>query len=112
MVSLAVLQDPAVGGDQGQIVQSARSNQHAISPVTVTAVDGDQNGTMVSVRIEGWPVDQVVAELWQRHQVTVRMVHELRPFAVRFSFAAFNTEEEVDLAVFAVGELAQAQRRP
>ncbi|MHB1842623.1 MAG: aminotransferase class V-fold PLP-dependent enzyme, partial [Sulfobacillus sp.] len=79
---------------------------------TVTVVDGEQNGTMVSVRIDGWPVDQVVAELWQRHQVTVRMVHELRPFAVRFSFAAFNTEEEVDLAVFAVGELAEAQRRP
>lgn len=78
----------------------------------VAEVEGEQNGTMVSLRIAGWPVDQVVAQLWQRHQVTVRMVHELRPAAVRFSFAAFNTEQEVDLATFAVGELAKEQGRP
>ncbi len=79
---------------------------------TVQEVAGEQNGTMVSVRLGRWPVDQVVTKLWEQHRVTVRMVHELRPFAVRFSFAAFNSEQEVDLAVFALSELGEGPGRP
>ncbi len=78
----------------------------------VAALSGEHNGTMVAMRIPALAVEDIVDRLWQRHRLTIRMVHELRPFAVRFSFAAMNSEEEVDLALAAVAELGREAASP
>ena len=62
---------------------------------------------LVSVAVEGWPPPKLVDELWSQWRIAARAVDH--PPAVRFSFAAFNTEAEVDVVLDALRSLAGAQ---
>jgi selenocysteine lyase/cysteine desulfurase len=59
---------------------------------------------LVSFAIDGVAPADAVARLWERHRIVVRPVSY--PSCVRVSLHYFNTEEEVDQMVGAVGLLA------
>lgn len=59
---------------------------------------------LVSVAVESWEPPSLVERLWDRWRIVARAVGY--PAGVRFSTAAFNTEEEVDRVAQAVAELA------
>jgi L-cysteine/cystine lyase len=65
---------------------------------------GQTSCGLTSVALEGWDPNQVVDALWQRWRIAIRGV--AFPPAVRFSTHAFNTEEEIDLAIEAMRTLA------
>jgi selenocysteine lyase/cysteine desulfurase len=67
--------------------------------------DDDVSSSLVAVALEGWEPAAIVEQLWERWRIGARAVNN--PPAVRFSVAAFNTEEEVDTALEAVKTLVR-----
>jgi selenocysteine lyase/cysteine desulfurase len=65
---------------------------------------------LVAVAVDGWEPRQVVDALWKRWRIAVRAVAS--PPAIRFSTAAFNTEDEVDQALAALKTIASETAPP
>ena len=59
---------------------------------------------LVSFAVDGIEPEEIVERLWDEDSMVMRAVHN--PDGLRFSFAWFNTETEVDRATSAVGRLA------
>lgn len=77
-------------------------------PDGVEAVHAGQRAAMVSVRVGTLPARRAVEALYAHSRVVARAVEELKPReAVRFSFAPFNTPEDVEGALRALGEVAK-----
>lgn len=79
--------------------------------------DADCRAAIVSLNIGNYDSASVADWLWEDYEICVRAGAHCAPLmhralgteeqgAVRFSFSHFNTEEEIDLVVNAVGELA------
>ena len=71
-----------------------------LSPMT-----RENSSGLVSFNIEGWVPEEAVAKFWENHQIVCRQV--AFPKCIRASMHFFNTEEEVDLMLNAVSELAR-----
>jgi L-cysteine/cystine lyase len=86
----------------------ATTAKEAFSPVPGVAVlsarEFRASSGIVTVRINSIPAQEVYARLHDMHIIT-RVVNELD--AIRFSFAFFNTEEEVGLAADALAGIAR-----
>ena len=67
-------------------------------------LDAEVSGPLVSIAVAGWAPRQLVERLWERWRIAARVVNH--PEAVRFSTAAFNTEDEVDRVLAALKQLA------
>lgn len=85
----------------------------------VAVTPAENRAAVIALNIGDLPSGQVCDELAQEYGIAVRggvhcapLMHQalgtVEQGAVRFSFSYFNTEEEVDLAVRAVKELAKA----
>ena len=72
--------------------------------------DPGSQSSLVSVAVDGWEPAQLVEDLWTKHHISVRAVNN--PPAVRFSCAAWNTEEEVDRVLEAMSEAEKAPPPP
>ena len=71
-----------------------------LSPMT-----RENSSGLVSFNIEGWVPEEAVAKFWEGHQIVCRQV--AFPKCIRASMHFFNTEEEVNLLLNAVSELAK-----
>lgn len=80
--------------------------------------DAGCHAAIVSLNIGNYDSASVADWLWEDYEICVRAGAHCAPLmhralgteeqgTVRFSFSHFNTEEEIDLAVNAVGELAE-----
>ncbi|MBI4497537.1 MAG: aminotransferase class V-fold PLP-dependent enzyme [Chloroflexi bacterium] len=77
-----------------------------IPGVTITSPhDGPLTTGLVTFRLEGVDPHQVVEALWERARIVGRAI--VYPSAVRLSLDFFNTEDEVDLAVETVRQIAR-----
>lgn len=81
-------------------------------------LEADLRAPIVSLNIGEMDSAMVSDILWEDYEICVRagahcapLMHEalgtVEQGAVRFSFSYFNTEEEVDAAIYAVGEIAE-----
>ena len=79
----------------------------------------ENHAPVIALNIEGAASDEVCDELAQEYGIAVRggahcapLMHEAlgtaKQGAVRFSFSFFNTEEEIEHAIRAVREIAEA----
>ncbi len=80
----------------------AREALRAVRGVRLVTPDDSPSG-LVSFEVEGKSPERVVRELWQKRRIVVRSIPV--PRAVRASFHAFNTEEEVEQFVQALDEV-------
>jgi selenocysteine lyase/cysteine desulfurase len=80
-------------------------------------LDASERTAVVALNIDGIDSDVVCDELWENYEICTRSGAHCAPLmhkalgtseigAVRFSFSYFNTEHEVDRAIWAVTELA------
>ena len=58
----------------------------------------------MSFAVEGVEPEVIVDRLWDEDSVVLRAIHN--PDGVRLSFAWFNTEDEVDRVLEAIGKIA------
>jgi cysteine desulfurase family protein len=92
----------------------------AVDGVTVYGdLEASERTAVVALNIDGVDSDIVCDELWENYEICTRSGAHCAPLmhkalgtsetgAVRFSFSYFNTEAEVDRAIWAVTELAGA----
>ena len=93
------------------IADRLRGGLRSLEGCTVTGPqDPAAQCALVSVAVDGWEPAQLVEELWTKHHVSVRAVNN--PPAIRFSCAAFNTEEEVDRVLEALSEAEKSPPAP
>ena len=87
------------------LAESAKAKLSEVAGVTVlsTSERRDSSG-LVTFAVEGQTPISVVERLWEDHKIVVRQVGH--PAGVRVSLHFFNTEEEVELLVGGVRELA------
>ena len=87
------------------LAESAKATLAEIPGVTVTSPSERRDSSgLVSFAVAGQEPVSVVERLWANHRLVVRQVGY--PAATRASIHFFNTEEEVDLLVGGVRELA------
>lgn len=77
----------------------------SLLPAGVAPVPVPQAAGMVSVTLPLPDPEAAVETLYRRHGIVVRHVPELPNSTLRFSFAAFNTEEDVARCLVALREL-------
>lgn len=88
-----------------QLVGRLRTGLAAVDGVElITPDDPALWSGLVVFRIDGVDVEEAVKALWERWRIVIRWVPA--PRALRASVHAFNTEEELDMLVAAVKELA------
>lgn len=80
----------------------AREALREVRGVRVLTPDESPSG-LVSFEVEGKSPERVVRELWEKRRIVVRSIPS--PRAVRASFHAFNTEEELEHFVRALDEV-------
>lgn len=87
------------------LAESAKAKLSEIPGVTVTSPPQRRDSSgLVSFAVEGREPVSVVERLWANHRLVVR--HVGHPAATRASIHFFNTEQEIDLLVGGVRELA------
>ena len=87
------------------LAESAKAKLSEVPGVTVhSPLERCDSSGLVSFSIAGREPVQIVEKLWENHRLVVRQVGY--PAGVRASLHFFNTEEEVDLLVGGVRELA------
>jgi L-cysteine/cystine lyase len=87
------------------LAESAKAKLAEIPGVTVTSPTQRRDSSgLVSFAVQGQEPVSVVERLWANHRLVVRQVNY--PAAVRASIHFFNTEQEIDLLVGGVRELA------
>lgn len=92
-----------------RLVGKLRNGLAAIDGVElITPDDPALWSGLVVFRIDGMDVEEAVKTLWERWRIVIRWVPS--PRALRASVHVFNTEEELDLLVEAVKELAASAR--
>jgi selenocysteine lyase/cysteine desulfurase len=80
-------------------------------PVKVLSAEATATATgIVTVNLDGWSSEALVAELRTRFNITARAVGN--PEGVRFCTAYFNTEEEVEQVAMALEKLASEVYTP
>ena len=88
------------------LADSAKAKLAEIPGVTVNSpLERSASSGLVSFAISGQEPVPVVEQLWANHRLVVRQVGN--PAGVRASLHFFNTEDEVDLLVGGVRELAR-----
>ena len=88
------------------LADSAKAKLAEIPGVTVNSpLERSASSGLVSFAISGQEPEPVVEQLWANHRLVVRQVGN--PAGVRASLHFFNTEDEVDLLVGGVRELAR-----
>ena len=88
------------------LADSAKAKLAEIPGVTVNSpLERSASSGLVSFAISGQEPGPVVEQLWADHRLVVRQVGN--PAGVRASLHFFNTEDEVDLLVGGVRELAR-----
>ena len=88
------------------LADSAKAKLAEIPGVTVNSpLERRDSSGLVSFAIAGQEPVPIVEQLWSNHRLVVRQVGN--PEGVRASLHFFNTDEEVDLLVGAVRELAK-----
>ncbi|MCH2671122.1 MAG: aminotransferase class V-fold PLP-dependent enzyme [Dehalococcoidia bacterium] len=88
------------------LADSAKAKLAEIPGVTVNSpLERSASSGLVSFAIAGQEPEPVVEQLWANHRLVVRQVGN--PAGVRASLHFFNTEDEVDLLVGGVRELAR-----
>ena len=88
------------------LADSAKAKLAEIPGVTVNSpLERSASSGLVSFAISGQEPVTVVEQLWANHRLVVRQVGN--PAGVRASLHFFNTEDEVDLLVGGVRELAR-----
>ena len=70
----------------------------------LSPLDRETSSGLVSFNVDGLEPREVVSRLWERHRIVARPVDF--PSSVRAALHFFNTEEEVEQIVGAVGSLA------
>jgi L-cysteine/cystine lyase len=89
------------------IADRLRAGLRSLEGCSLTGpTDPGSQCSLVSVAVDGWEPPALVEELWTKYHVCVRAVNN--PPAIRFSCAAFNTEDEVDRVLEALSELEKA----
>ncbi|MCH2674522.1 MAG: aminotransferase class V-fold PLP-dependent enzyme [Dehalococcoidia bacterium] len=87
------------------LAESAKAKLSEVPGVTVhSPLERRDSSGLVSFSIAGQEPVPIVEKLWENHRLVVRQVGY--PAGVRASLHFFNTEEEVDLLVGGVRELA------
>lgn len=87
------------------LADSAKAKLAEVPGVTVhSPLDRSDSSGLVSFSIAGMEPVPIVEKLWENHRLVVRQVGY--PAGVRASLHFFNTEEEVDLLVGGIRELA------
>ena len=87
------------------LADSAKAKLSEISGVSVRSPSERRDSSgLVSFAVAGKTPASVVENLWENHRIVVRQVSH--PAGVRASLHFFNTEQEVDLMVGGVRELA------
>jgi selenocysteine lyase/cysteine desulfurase len=61
---------------------------------------------LVTARVAGWPCDVLQQRLWQQQRIITNVIREYD--ALRFSLAFFTTQAELDIALRAIADLADA----
>ena len=88
------------------LADSAKAKLAEIPGVTVNSpLERSASSGLVSFAISGQEPEPVVEQLWANHRLVVRQAGN--PAGVRASLHFFNTEDEVDLLVGGVRELAR-----
>jgi len=87
------------------LAESAKAKLSEVPGVTVLSPSERRDSSgLVTFAVEGQTPISVVERLWEDHKIVVRQVGH--PAGVRASLHFFNTEEEVELLVGGVRELA------
>ena len=87
------------------LAESAKAKLSEVPGVTVLSPSERRDSSgLVTFAVEGQTPISVVEQLWEDHKIVVRQVGH--PAGVRVSLHFFNTEEEVELLVGGVRELA------
>ena len=87
------------------LAESAKAKLSEVAGVTVLSPSERRDSSgLVTFAVEGQTPISVVERLWEDHKIVVRQVGH--PAGVRVSLHFFNTEEEVELLVGGVRELA------
>ena len=87
------------------LAESAKAKLSEVPGVTVLSPSERRDSSgLVTFAVEGQTPISVVERLWEDHKIVVRQVGH--PAGVRVSLHFFNTEEEVELLVGGVRELA------
>ena len=87
------------------LAESAKAKLSEVAGVTVLSPSERRDSSgLVTFAVEGQTPISVVERLWEDHKIVVRQVGH--PAGVRASLHFFNTEEEVELLVGGVRELA------
>ena len=87
------------------LAESAKAKLSEVAGVTVLSPSERRDSSgLVTFAVEGQTPISVVGRLWEDHKIVVRQVGH--PAGVRVSLHFFNTEEEVELLVGGVRELA------
>ena len=75
-----------------------------------TNIEPELSGGVVKFRLKNTPTAQAYDLLWKRHRLAIAMTAGGDSEGLRFSPHIYNTFEEIDCAVAAVGELASGPR--
>ena len=87
------------------LAASAKAKLAAVPGVTVhSPMERNESSGLVSFSILGHEPVSIVEQLWESHRLVVRQVGY--PAGVRASFHFFNTDQEVDLLVGGIREIA------
>ena len=87
------------------LAESAKAKLSEVSGVTVLSPSERRDSSgLVTFAVDGKTPISVVERLWEDHKIVVRQVGH--PEGVRASLHFFNTEEEIELLIGGVRELA------
>ena len=107
--AISFIQDVGVEAIEERNLDLASSLKEALSEVPGVRVQSPMQrhsaSGLVTFTIEGVEPEDAVAYLWDQHRIVVRKV--TYPSSIRASLHFFNTQEEIDKLVAAVGQRAK-----